>query len=95
MTLTPFKITITDDRLAAIRAGVERFDWSGFPDAGGWRSASDWSSAPFGMDYWLTRYVWRQHEERIQPICRKFTIEIDGQFCCTLSMRAEMDRGGR
>ncbi len=30
---TPFTVAVPDQRLAEIRAGVERFDWDDFPDA--------------------------------------------------------------
>jgi hypothetical protein len=34
----PYTIDISDDRLAAIKAKVEAYDWSQLPDAGGWTS---------------------------------------------------------
>jgi hypothetical protein len=36
----PYTIDISDDRLAAIKAKVEAYDWSQLPDAGGWTSGA-------------------------------------------------------
>ena len=35
--ISPYTIEISDDRLAAVKAKVEAYDWSELPDAGGMR----------------------------------------------------------
>ena len=91
MTPTPFRMTITDDRLAPIRAGVERFDWSGFPDAGSWGSGVGLADLRRLTDYWLMGYDWRQHEERLNRLPH-FTIEIDGQLLHFIHARGNGSR---
>jgi hypothetical protein len=34
----PYTIGVPEERLAAIMAKVEAYDWSQIPDAGGWKS---------------------------------------------------------
>lgn len=54
-----FTIAISNERLAAIRAKVEAYDWEALPDAGGWRSGVGLADLKRLVDYWLTRYDWR------------------------------------
>jgi len=74
----PFKIAVPDERLAAIRAGVERFDWADFPDAGGWRSGVGVADLRRLVDHWLTCYDWRAQEARLNRL-PQFTAEVLGQ----------------
>ena len=36
--IEPYKIIVPDERLTAIRAKVQAYDWDQLSDAGGWRS---------------------------------------------------------
>jgi len=75
---TPFTIAVPDERLADIRARVERFDWDDFPDAGGWRSGVGLADLRRLVDHWLTRYDWRAQEARLNRL-PQFTAEVLGQ----------------
>ena len=74
----PFVIAVPDERLAAIRAKVEGFDWSAIPDAGGWRSGVGLADLRHLVDHWLNRYDWRAQERRLNAL-PQFTADIDGQ----------------
>lgn len=75
---TPFTIAVPDHRLAAIRTGVERFDWADFPDAGEWRSGVGLADLRRLVDHWLHRYDWRAAEERLNRL-PQFTADVLGQ----------------
>ncbi|RZK81717.1 MAG: epoxide hydrolase, partial [Methylobacterium sp.] len=75
---SPFTIAVPDDRLAAIRVGVERFDWADFPDAGEWRSGVGLADLRRLVDHWLYRYDWRAAEERLNRL-PQFTADVLGQ----------------
>jgi len=66
----PFTIGIPTERLAAIRAKVEAFDWGAMPDAGGWRSGVGLADLRRRVDFWLTRYDWRAQERRLNLLPR-------------------------
>ena len=77
---TPFKISVSDEKLADIRKRVEAFRW--FPAPAGF---PDWSlgvSTPVLKDlqnYWLTEFDWREAEARLNQYPH-YTAEIDGQI---------------
>jgi len=74
----PFIIAVPDDRLAAIRAKVEAFDWSIMPDAGGWQSGVGLADLKRLVDYWLADYDWRAQERRLNML-PQFTADVQGQ----------------
>lgn len=74
----PFTIAVSNERLAAIRAKVEAFDWEAVPDAGGWRSGVGLADLRRLVDYWLVRYDWRAQERRLN-LLPQYTAEISGQ----------------
>ena len=84
----PFIIAVPDDRLAAIRAKVEAFDWSIMPDAGGWQSGVGLADLKRLVDYWLADYDWRAQERRLNML-PPFTADVQGQSF-TSFMRAAM-----
>lgn len=75
--IEPFKIEISDERLADIRDRVARYDWSNLPDLGGWRSGVGKKDLRRLSDYWLTRFDWRAVEQRLNRLPH-FITEIDG-----------------
>lgn len=75
---TPFTVAVPDQRLAEIRAGVERFDWDDFPDAGGWHSGVGLADLRRLVDHWMNHYDWRAEEARLNRL-PQFTADIFGQ----------------
>lgn len=75
---TPFTISVPDQKLAAIRARVEAYQWFPAPEG-----LPDWAlgtSTPFLQDlqaYWLNGYDWRAEEARLNQY-PNFMTEIDG-----------------
>ncbi|RAK00136.1 hypothetical protein LX87_01834 [Larkinella arboricola] len=49
--ISPFKIQIPDERLAAIMAKVKAYDWTQLPDTGGWQSGVGIDDQKRLMDY--------------------------------------------
>ena len=74
----PFTIAIPEERLAAIRAGVERFDWATFAEASGWESGVGLADLRRLIDHWLHRYDWRAAERRLNKL-PQFTADVLGQ----------------
>ena len=73
-----FTIAVSNERLAAIRARVEAYDWGAIPDAGGWRSGVGLDDLRRLVDHWLTRYDWRAEERRLN-LLPHFMAEVFGQ----------------
>jgi epoxide hydrolase len=75
--IRPFRINISDDVLADLKARLQRTRW---PDA---EPVSDWSQGvPLKWireicDYWANTYDWRAREARLNRF-DQFTAEIDG-----------------
>lgn len=73
----PFKVAVSDEVLADLRARLER---TRFPDevpATAWEYGSNLAYMREVVDYWRTRYDWRAHEARINRFAQ-FRAEIDG-----------------
>lgn len=73
-----FTIDIPGERLTIIRTSLERFDWSSFPDAGGWGSGVSIADLRRLVDHWLELYDWRATERRLNAL-PQFTGDILGQ----------------
>jgi pimeloyl-ACP methyl ester carboxylesterase len=71
----PFTISVSDERLAAMRAKVEAFEWNDLPDAGGWRSGVGLTDLRRLVSYWLDRYDWRVHEQRLN-LLPQYTADV-------------------
>ncbi|MGC1340757.1 MAG: epoxide hydrolase family protein [Candidatus Binataceae bacterium] len=73
----PFKVAVSDEVLADLRARLER---TRFPDevlATAWEYGSNLAYMREVIDYWRTRYDWRAHEARINRFAQ-FRAEVDG-----------------
>ncbi|MFZ0659591.1 MAG: epoxide hydrolase family protein [Candidatus Binataceae bacterium] len=73
----PFKVAVSDEVLADLRARLER---TRFPDevpATAWEYGSNLAYMREVVDYWRTRYDWRAHEARINRFAQ-FRAEVDG-----------------
>ncbi len=87
----PFFIAVLDDRLAAIRAKVEAFDWSLMPDAGSWQSGVGLADLKRLVDYWLADYDWRAQERRLNML-PQFTADVQGQRLHFIHARGDGSR---
>jgi pimeloyl-ACP methyl ester carboxylesterase len=76
--VSPYTIHIADERLAAIRAKVEAYDWSQLPDAGGWSAGVGIDDLKRLVAYWLDGYDWRAVERRLNQL-PNFTTDIQGE----------------
>jgi microsomal epoxide hydrolase len=73
-----YKIEISDERLAAIKAKVEAFDWSQLPDAGGWKSGVGIDDLKRLVAYWRDTYDWRKAEQRLNQL-PNFITDVEGE----------------
>ena len=76
--IQPFKIHVTDEKLAAIRARVSAYQW--FPEPAGLPEWALGMSTPVLKDiqsYWLETYDWRAEEAKLNQY-PQFIAEIDG-----------------
>jgi pimeloyl-ACP methyl ester carboxylesterase len=76
--IAPFTINIPDERLIAIKAKVEAYDWSQLPDAGGWRSGVGIKDLKRLVAYWRDSYDWREVERRLNQL-PNFTTDVEGE----------------
>jgi len=73
----PFKVAVSEEVLADLRARLER---TRFPDEvpdTGWEYGTNLAYMRELVDYWRTRYDWRAHEARINRFAQ-FRAEVDG-----------------
>jgi microsomal epoxide hydrolase len=73
----PFTIRIPDERLADLRARLERVRWPDEVPGGEWRYGTDLAYMKSLVAYWRDVYDWRTHEARLNRL-RQFTVPIGG-----------------
>jgi pimeloyl-ACP methyl ester carboxylesterase len=76
--IEPFTIAIPDDRIAAIKAKVEAYDWSQLPDAGSWTAGVGVEDLMRLIAYWRDVYDWRDTERRLNQRAH-FTADVEGE----------------
>ena len=76
--ISPYTVHISDERLAAVRAKVEAYDWSQLPDAGGWSAGVGIDDLKRLVAYWRDNYDWRAVEQRLNAL-PNFTADIEGE----------------
>ncbi|WP_410014232.1 epoxide hydrolase family protein [Sodalis sp. C49] len=76
--VSPYQIHIPDQRLAAIRAKVEGYDWHLLADAGGWSAGVGIGDLKRLVAYWRDSYQWREVERRINQL-PNFTTVVEGE----------------
>lgn len=86
MTIEPYTIAVSDERLTTIRAKVEAYDWSLLPDTGGWRSGVGLGDLRRLVEYWLTRYDWWATERRLNELPH-YVAEIEGEHIHFIHLR--------
>ncbi|WP_219213972.1 epoxide hydrolase [Variovorax boronicumulans] len=73
-----FKIDIPEDRLLAIQAKVDAYDWRQLPDVGGWEAGVGIADLRRLVTYWRDAYDWRRVERRLNK-WPQFTTDIQGE----------------
>ncbi|PRD43498.1 epoxide hydrolase [Phyllobacterium phragmitis] len=73
-----YTINIANERLDAIRAKVDAYDWSELPDAGGWSAGVGVEDLKRLVAYWRNSYDWRAVEERLNQL-PNFTTDVEGE----------------
>jgi hypothetical protein len=86
--VTPYTIHISDQRLAAIRAKVETYDWSQLPDAGGWTAGVGVNDLKRLVAYWRDNYNWHDIERRLNTL-PNFTTDVEGERIHFLHLRGD------
>ena len=86
--VSPYTVDVPDERLAAIRAKVEAYDWSQLPDAGGWGAGVGLDDLKRLVAYWRDAYDWRAAERRLNRL-PNFSTEIDGERIHFVHMRGD------
>lgn len=76
--VSPYQVNIPEQRLAAIRAKVEGYDWNLLADAGGWSAGVGIGDLKRLVAYWLDSYQWREVERRINQL-PNFTTVMEGE----------------
>lgn len=76
--VSPYVIDIPGERLAAIMAKVEAYDWSQLPDAGGWRAGVGIDDLKRLVTHWRDGYDWRAVERRLNRL-PNFTTDLEGE----------------
>jgi pimeloyl-ACP methyl ester carboxylesterase len=86
--VTPFTIAIPDERLVAIRAKVDNYDWSQIPDAGGWTAGVGLNDLKRLVSHWQDTYDWRAVERRLNAF-PNFTTVVAGERIHFLHVRGD------
>ncbi len=86
--VSPYTIHIADERLATIKAKVEAYDWSQFPDTGGWRSGVGINDLKRLVAYWRDSYDWRAVERRLN-LLPNFITDIEGEHIHFVHMKGD------
>lgn len=82
----PYTIAIPEERLAAIHYKVSNYDWSQFPDIGGWSAGVGVADLKRLVHYWLLSYDWRKVEKRLNEL-PNFITEVEGERIHFLHMK--------
>ena len=77
MTVKPFTLVVPDEVLAQIRQRVADYPWHEMPEDGGWAYGTNLDYLKEFCSYWVEKYDWRAHEERINGFDH-FTTPVDG-----------------
>lgn len=89
--ISPYTIHIADERIAAIMARVEAYDWSQMPDTGGWRSGVGIADLKRLVSYWRDSYDWRAVERRLNRL-PNFMADIEGEKIHFLHMKGDRSK---
>ena len=77
MTVKPFTLVVPDEVLAQIHQRVADYPWHEMPEDGGWAYGTNLDYLKEFCSYWVEKYDWRAHEEKINSFDH-FTTPVDG-----------------
>jgi pimeloyl-ACP methyl ester carboxylesterase len=86
--VSPYRIEITDERLAIIQAKLDDYDWSQLPDAGGWTAGVGIADLKRLVSYWRNNYDWRTVERRLNQL-PNFSADVKGERLHFLHLRGD------
>ena len=89
--ISPYRINIPEERLAAIMARVKAYDWSLLPDAGGWKSGVGIGDLKRLVNYWLEKFDWRKTEQQLNE-WPHYTTNIEGEQIHFIHMKGNGSR---
>lgn len=87
MFVQPFTVHIADERLADLRARLAGARWPRLRPGSGWEMGTDEAFLRRAVDYWLTRFTWREQETALNRL-PQFTTTIDGLQVHFVHMRS-------
>ena len=76
-TVKPFTLVVPDEVLAQIRQRVADYPWHEMPEDGGWAYGTNLDYLKEFCSYWVEKYDWRAHEDKINGFDH-FTTPVDG-----------------
>ena len=76
MTVTPFRIAVPDDELAALRAAIARTRWPDQVDGAGWDYGTELGYLQELVGFWADGFDWRARE-RVLNSLPQFRAEVD------------------
>ncbi|BCG76737.1 epoxide hydrolase family protein [Mesorhizobium sp. 113-3-3] len=74
---TPFKIAISDDQLADLKARLRHTRWPDEPAGTGWMTGTNLDYMKKLTDYWLHDYDWRKAEAGLNAL-PNYKVDIEG-----------------
>ena len=86
--ISPYRIEVPDERLAAIMAKVAAYDWSQLPDVGGWKAGVGIADLKRLVAYWRDSYDWRAVEGRLNQLPH-FITDIEGERIHFIHVRGD------
>ncbi|WP_191059457.1 epoxide hydrolase family protein [Geminicoccus harenae] len=86
--ISPYRIDVPEERLAAIMAKVDAYDWSQLPDIGGWTAGVGIADLKRLVAWWRDSYDWRAVEGRLN-LLPQFVTDIEGERLHFLHVRGD------
>jgi len=74
---TPFKIAISDDQLADLKARLSHTRWPDEPAGAGWMTGTNLDYMKKLTAYWLHDYDWRKAEASLNAL-PNYKVDIEG-----------------
>jgi pimeloyl-ACP methyl ester carboxylesterase len=75
--IKPFKVNVSDSILKEINTKVKNYPWHEMPKDGGWEYGTNLDYMKEISDYWINKFDWKKHEEKINKFSN-FTTDVDG-----------------
>jgi pimeloyl-ACP methyl ester carboxylesterase len=73
----PFKVNVSENILKEINNKVKNYPWHEMPEDGGWKYGTNLEYMKEISNYWVTKFNWKKHEEKINKFSN-FKTDVDG-----------------